>query len=37
MRKIMMLLTLAVALFNVTGVASAIDVPTCGDNCPFVR
>jgi hypothetical protein len=37
MRKLMMVLTLAVALLSVTGVASAIDVPTCGDNCPFVR
>ena len=37
MRKLMMVLTLAVALLSVTGVASAIDPPTCGDNCPFVR
>jgi hypothetical protein len=37
MRKLMMILALAVASLSVTGVASAIDVPTCGDNCPFVR
>ncbi len=37
MRKLMMTLTLAVAFLSVSGVGSAIDPPTCGDNCPFVR
>jgi hypothetical protein len=37
MRKLMMVLTLAVALLSATGVAFAVDPPACGDNCPFVR
>jgi hypothetical protein len=37
MRKLMMILTLAVAFLSVTGVASAVDPPQCGDDCPFVR
>ena len=37
MRKLMMVLTLAVALLSATGVATALDPPQCGDNCPFVR
>jgi hypothetical protein len=37
MRKLMMILTLAVAFLSVTGAALAVDPPACGDNCPFVR
>ena len=37
MRKLMMILTIAVALLSATGVATALDPPTCGDICPFVR
>ncbi len=37
MRKLMMILTLAVALLSAPASLSALDPPTCGDNCPFVR
>lgn len=37
MRKLMMILALAVTLLSATGVATAMDPPSCGDNCPFVR
>ena len=38
MRKLMMLLTLAISFLGVTGAASAGgSPPQCGDNCPFVR
>jgi hypothetical protein len=37
MRKLMMILTLTVAFLSLTGVASAVDPPSCGDDCPFVR
>jgi hypothetical protein len=37
MRKLMMILTLAVSFIAVTGVANAVEPPSCGDNCPFVR
>jgi hypothetical protein len=37
MRKLMMVITLAVALLSATGVAMALDPPDCGANCPFVR
>jgi len=37
MRKLVMILTLAISFLAVTGAANAIEPPTCGDNCPFVR
>jgi hypothetical protein len=37
MRKLMMVITFAIALLSVTGAATAMDAPTCGDSCPFVR
>ena len=37
MRKLMIVLTFAVALLSATGVATAADPPQCGDDCPFVR
>jgi len=37
MRKLMMLITLAVAYFTVAGAMSADQPPTCDPNCPWVR
>jgi hypothetical protein len=37
MRKFMMVLTLALTFLAVTGSASQITPPECGDDCPFVR
>jgi len=37
MRKLIAILTLAVALLSATGVATAADPPQCGDECPGVR
>ena len=38
MRKLMMILTLAISWLGVTGAANAGgSPPSCGDNCPFVR
>ncbi len=37
MRKLMMILTVAMTFLAVTGAATALEPPTCGDNCPFVR
>lgn len=38
MRKLMMILALAVSYLGITASASASgNPPSCGDNCPFVR
>jgi hypothetical protein len=37
MRKLMTVLTFALALLSISGVATAMDPPQCGDSCPFVR
>lgn len=38
MRKVIMILTLAISWLGITVTANAGgDPPTCGDNCPFVR
>ena len=37
MRKLMMLVTLAVSYFVVAGTMNADLPPTCGNQCPWVR
>ena len=38
MRKLMMILTLAISWLGMTAAANAgNNPPACGDNCPFVR
>jgi hypothetical protein len=38
MRKLIMILTVAISLLGVTTAANAGGAPpSCGDNCPFVR
>jgi hypothetical protein len=38
MRKLLMILTVAISFLGITGAANAGGPPpSCGDNCPFVR
>jgi hypothetical protein len=37
MRKLIMILTLTMSILGLTVPADALQPPTCGDNCPFVR
>jgi len=37
MRKLLMILTVAISFLGITGAANAGPPPACGDNCPFVR
>jgi hypothetical protein len=38
MRKLVMLLTVAISFLGITASANAFPPPpACGDNCPFVR
>jgi hypothetical protein len=38
MRKLMMILTIAITFLGITTAANAGgNPPACGDNCPFVR
>ncbi len=38
MRKLMMILTLAISYLGLSAAANASgNPPSCGDNCPFVR
>ncbi len=37
MRKLIMILTLTISILGFSVQTDAMNVPGCGDNCPFVR